>query len=261
MNKPVLAGTATAMSLALFAPLLSAQVLHVNDRWSNCAIVIDPSLTQQAWHQFVTEVGLVAYFRPLTSAKPLGRGHFELAVMDWGTMIDDADPAWNDTFSHPDSTHWLFDGNALLIPGLMLRAGVSERVDIGAYWTASPGANYGLLGGQVQYNFRTDSQRGLAASGRLSAVRLYGPEDMKVSVFGLDLVGSKDISRFSPYAGIGGYWSRGHETTSKVDLRDESVVGLQGMVGLAVRVRSLRLGTEFSLAKVPGYSLKVGFGS
>ena len=47
---------------------VSAQVLHVNDRWDECAIVLDPALTQHAWHQFVSEVGVVMYFRPLTSA-------------------------------------------------------------------------------------------------------------------------------------------------------------------------------------------------
>lgn len=200
--------------------------------------------------QFVTEVGLVAYFRPLTSAQPLGPKHFELAVLDWANIIDDADAAWNDTFSHPDPTHWLFDGNALLIPGLMLRAGVTERVDVGAYWTTAPGANYGILGGQVQYNFRNDPEGLLAVSGRLSGVKLYGPEDLSVSIYGVDAVLSRDISRFSPYAGIGAYWSRGRETTSKVDLDDESVVGLQGMVGIAMRIRFLRLGTEFNIAGV-----------
>lgn len=261
MKSPVLGSLAIATLVALFAPPLSAQVLHVNDRWDDCAIVIDPSLTQEAWHQFVSEVGLVAHFRPLTSAKPLGPRNFELALLNWSTMIDDADPGWNDTFSHPDATHWLFDGNALLIPGLMLRMGITQRFDAGAYWTTAPNANYGLLGGQVQYSLLNDTENRLAASGRLSAVKLYGPEDLDVSIYGVDFVVSKDVSRFSPYAGVGGYWSRGHETTSKVDLEDESVVGVQGMVGLTVPVWLLRLGAEFNVSKVPGYSFKVALAS
>jgi hypothetical protein len=255
-----LAATATALSLA-FARSLGAQVLHVNDRWDECAIVIDQTLTQEAWHQFVTEVGLVAYFRPLASARPLGPRNFEFAILNWGTRIDDADAAWNDTFSHPDSTHWLFEGSALMIPGLMLRAGVTDRIDVGGYFTKAVGANYGLFGGQVQYNLLNDPVTNLAAASRLSFVRLYGPEDMSVSIYGLDFLVSKDFSRYSPYAGVSGYWSRGHETTSKVDLEDESVVGLQGMVGMAVRISVLRLGAEFNLANVPGYSFKVAFGA
>ena len=41
------------------------------------------------------------------------------------SRIDDEKDAWNDTFSHPDSTHYLTDGDALMIPGLMVRAGVA----------------------------------------------------------------------------------------------------------------------------------------
>ena len=51
---------------------LSAQHLHLNNRWKECSFVIDPSLTPEAWHQFVSEAGLVTYIRPLASARPLG---------------------------------------------------------------------------------------------------------------------------------------------------------------------------------------------
>ena len=239
---------------------LDGQVLHVNDQWDNCAIELDPSLTQAAWHQFVRELGIVAYFRPMASARPLGTGHFEVGLLDWGTRIDDADPAWNDTFTHPDSAHWLFDGDALLIPGLMLRAGVTDRLDAGAYYTRAIGANYSIFGGQLQYAFLNDRDRGLAAAGRASGVWLTGPDDMGASVYGLDLVVSRDVSFLSPYAGVSGYVARGHERTSKVDLDDETVAGVQGMVGVEMRVSVLRLGAEVDLARVSGYSFKVSFG-
>lgn len=77
MKKTALSLITAALSLALFAPPLFAQVLHVNDEWESCAMVIDPSLTQESWHQFVSEVGLVTYFRPLASARPLGAKNFE----------------------------------------------------------------------------------------------------------------------------------------------------------------------------------------
>ncbi|HSH76740.1 MAG TPA: hypothetical protein VLA09_13715 [Longimicrobiales bacterium] len=259
--RAVLAATASALALALSARPLLSQVLHVNDQWEDCAIVVDPALTQAAWHQFVSEIGLVGYFRPLASARPLGPRSFEFAVLAWSTRIDDADPAWNDTFSHPDSTHWLFDGNALMVPGLMLRAGVTDRIDVGGFLTKNTASNYGLFGGQVQYSLLNDPVTNLAAASRLSFVRLFGPDDMTVGIYGLDFLVSKDFSRFSPYAGVSGYWSRGHETTSKVDLEDENVVGLQGTVGMAARIWLLRLGAELNLAKVSGYSFKVAFGS
>lgn len=258
-ERAVLAGTVGLLSLGVIAPPLSAQVLHVNDRWEECAMVIDPTLTQTSWHQFVEEAGLVSYFRPMVSARPLGRRSFELAVLDWGTRIDAADDAWNDTFSHPDATHWLFDGDALLIPGLMLRAGVSDRVDVGAYFTKSVGANYGFLGGQVQYGLLDDLERNLAVATRLSYVRLFGPEDLRFGSYGLDVFASTQWSRLSPYAGVSGYVARGRETTSKVELDDETVFGVRGTAGVAVRVSMLSLGAEVNVARVPGYSFKVAF--
>ena len=255
------AQSAAALLLLLLALPLSAQVLHTNQRWDQCAFVIDPGLTQASWHQFVREAGLATYFRPIASAEPLGRGSFEIALVDWGTRIDPADDAWNDTFSHPDSTHWLFEGDALLIPGMMVRAGVTDRIDVGGYVTRALGSNYGFFGGQVQYNVLHDVERSFAASARLGFVRMYGPEDLSVSTYGLDFVVSKEISRFSPYATVSGYLSKGRETTSKVSLDDESVLGLQGTAGVAVRLWALRLGVELNVARVPGYAFKLAFAS
>lgn len=248
------------LAVLAFAPPLYAQKLHTNHRWHQCAIVLDSSLTQGAWHQFTRELGLVSYFRPLTSAAPLGRRNVEIGLLRWGTRINDADAAWNDTFSHPDSTHWLMEGNSLDIPGLMARAGITDRVDVGAYFTKAPGANYGLMGGQLQYSLVNDPDRRLAAAGRVSVVRLFGPDDMQASTYGLDFVVSKDVSRFAPYVGVSGYLARAKETTTKVDLRDENVFGAQATVGIAARVSVMRIGAEYNIAKVPGMSMKVAVG-
>ena len=264
MKSRIFPGVSTAILIAMLGSPLLAQDLHVfneeqNDRWSECSFVLDPSLTQEAWHQFATEAGLIIFFRPLSSAKPLGVKNFEVALLEWGTQIDDADDAWNDTFAHPDSTHTLFDGDLFLFPGLMFRAGISDRIDVGTYFTKNPSANYGFLGGQVQYSFIDDPEKNLAAAARFSYNRLFGPEDLNTSVVGLEVLASRDLSRFSPYAGVSGYLARAQETTSKVDLEDENVFGLRGMVGVVANVSSLRIGLETNFAKVPGYSFKVGY--
>jgi hypothetical protein len=239
---------------------LSAQILHTNNRWSDCSIVIHHTLTQEAWHQFVTEAALVTYIRPLASAKPLGSGHLELSALNWSTRIDAADAAWNDTFSHPDSTHWLIEGDFLPIPGLMLRVGATDRLDVGGYFTARPDANYGIAGLHLQYNLLNDAETAVAAAGRLSAATLYGPDDLDHSVVGLDFLVSKDVYVFSPYVGVSGYAAHGRETTSAVELDNETIFGVQGTVGVAVEISAVRLGTEVNLGRVPSYSFKVGLG-
>ena len=67
-------------------------------------------------------------------------------------------------------------------------AGVTDRVDVGGYFTKAPGANYGFFGGQVQYAFLHDVDSSLSAAGRLGFVRMYGPEDLTLSTYGVDFL-------------------------------------------------------------------------
>lgn len=238
--------------------------LHVSTRWQECAMQIDPSLTQAAWRQFTEEAGLVAYFRPIADARPMGKGNWEVSLMQWETGIKDTDAAWNDTFVHPDSAHWLFEGRGLKFPGLTARVGVSDRVDLGVYLTQNPNANYGFYGGQLQYNFARSEETGLSASARASFVSLFGPEDMDVTVIGADLVASKRYAlrwaSLSPYAGVSSYLSTAHEKTAAVSLADETAIGARAMIGVTGEFSIARLGVEYSVARVNSFSLKMGFG-
>ena len=239
--------------------------LHVNPRWKECSFQLSPSLTQSAWRQFTREAGLVAYFRPLTDAQPMGKGRFELSVLQWETGIDDHDDAWNDTFVHPDSAHYLFEGNGLKFPGLMVRAGVSDDTDVGVYFTKSPGANYGFYAAKVQHAFINNPAQSWAAAARVSFVSMYGPDDLDLRVYGVDVLASRKFAltrwaSVSPYVGASTYLSSSHEKTTAVDLRDEHVVGTQAMVGAALQVSKARLGIEYNAAKVNSVSLKIGVG-
>jgi hypothetical protein len=267
MKHSTLIVAAAAAAIALIQTPATAQSgrphLHINGRWDECSIQLDPSLTQSAWRQFTQEAGLVAYFRPLIDAKPMGKGKFEFSVVQWETAIDDRDNAWNDTFVHPDSAHWLFEGNGLKFPGLMVRGGVSNKTDVGVYFTKNPNANYGFFGAQVQQNFF--ARNNWSASGRLSFTSLYGPEDADLTVFGLDMVASREIAlnnwaALSPYAGVSSYFSMSHETSDVVNLDNEYVGGSQAMVGAVLQLSGVRLAAEYNAAKVNSVSFKVGFG-
>lgn len=240
--------------------------LHVSSRWKECSFQLDAALTQRAWRQFTGEAGVVAYFRPLIDAAPMGKGRWEVSALQWKTGIDDADAAWNDTFVHPDSAHWLFEGSGLQFPGLTARVGVSDRTDVGVYFTKSPRANYGFYGVQVQQNMLGHAGGAWAASARASVVSLFGPEDVDFQVFGADLVASRRIGlvsnrvALSPYASVSASLSRSHEKSSVVDLEDERVFGAQASVGAVMQVAGIRLAVETTAARVPNVSLKVGFG-
>jgi len=267
MRRPPITMVALALTLGAVQSLV-AQVtkdvkLHVNPRWKECSFQLDPSLTQAAWHQFTQEAGIVTYFRSISDAAPMGKGQFELSAMQWQTGIHDSDAAWNDTFVHPDSTHWLFEGDGLKFPGLMLRAGISDQADAGFYFTKSPGANYGFYGGQLQYGLVEDATHNWAASTRVSFVSMYGPKDLGFTVYGVDLVASRRIplatwASISPYVGASTYLAHSHEKSSLVDLRDENVLGVQGTVGAAAQLSLARVSAEYGVARVSSFSMKIG---
>ena len=79
-------------------------------------------------------------------------------------------------------------------PGLMLRAGISRKVDVAVYWSERPGANYGVAGAQVQYNLINDTAKNWAVSTRASMNSLYGPADLNLSVCGVDVLASKKFT-------------------------------------------------------------------
>ena len=238
--------------------------LHVNPRWRECSFQLDKSLTQDEWHRFAREAAMVIYYRPLIDAKPLGKGQFEFSVMQWNTKIDESAGAWNNTFVHPDSVHWLIGGEELPFPGLSLRAGVSRKVDVGVYWTVRPGANYGLAGAQVQYNIINDTLKNWALSTRFGFNSLYGPEDMNFATCGLDVVASKKFPiidnklSLSPYAGVSSYLSYAHEKSEVVNLEDEDIAASQAMVGTTVQVYFATLGVEYNFADINTFSYKLG---
>jgi hypothetical protein len=238
--------------------------LHVSTKWKECSFQLDPSLTQQAWHQFAQEAGMVTYFRSLTDAKPMGIGRFEISVLQWNTKIDESQDAWNNTFVHPNDEHWLIGGEELPFPGLSVRAGVSRKVDVAAYWSERPGANYGIAGAQVQYSLINDTVKNWAVATRASVNALYGPADLNLYVCGFDVLASKKLAlcsdwlSLSPYAGISTYGSHAHEKTDAVNLKDEWVSGMHGMAGAVAQISIVRLGVEYNIANVNTFSYKLG---
>lgn len=238
--------------------------LHTSSQWEECSFQIDPSLTQQEWHQFVSEAASVVYFRPLTDARPMKPGKFELSVLQWNTRIDETDGAWNNTFVHPDSAHWLIGGKELPFPGLTARAGITSKLDLGIYWSERPGANYGVIGAQAQYNLLDDTMKHWSASARINFSALYGPEDVKLKVYGADLLASKQFKlksswlSVSPYAGISTFLTHAHEKSEFVNLHDENRIGVQGMAGLVANISIVRIGVEYNMGPVNTFSYKLG---
>jgi len=147
----------------------------------------------------------------------------------------------------------------------MVRAGVSNKTDVGVYFTKNPNANYGFYGAQVQQNLIGNNDSDWAAAARASFVSLYGPDDLNFAVVGLDFVASREIAlnnwaSVSPYAGVSSYMTAAQEKSPAVNLENEYVGGSQAMVGAVLQLSGARLALEYNAAKVNSISMKVGFG-
>src|SRR5262245_59777409 len=141
-------GLATA-AIALLAPVRAAFAhgadpqLHVGNEYESCYLDLHPELTQSEFRQFAREAGLAARFQQLAPAPTLGVGRLQISLGFTASVIDDSEGAWNNTFSHPESDHWL--GDVQKFPRLILRYGVSDAVDLGAWGTLNPQSNFGFV--------------------------------------------------------------------------------------------------------------------
>ncbi len=230
---------------------------HIDPGVKTCSMVIDPALTQGEWHTFVQQTGAIVSARPWTSAEPLGARNFTLGLDYSITPIDQRDPAWINTFTHPDAGCPL--GDQIKMPVLRAALGVSSSMDVAGFWTTAPHANYGLAGGAFKYAFLKESARVPAAAVSTSATWLTGVPDFDFAVYSVELVASKRVAAFTPYLGVKENLASGTETTSKVDLARENIAITQGFVGATYRIWMLGLTAEYNVAPVNTFAVQLGF--
>ena len=94
---------------------------------------------------------------------------------------------------------------------------------------------------------------------------MYGPEDLRFTVYGVDLVASRSLAlkkwaSVSPYVGVSTYLASSHEKSAVVDLNDERVLGAQATIGAVLALSKARLAMEYNVAKVNSLSFKIGVG-
>jgi len=230
---------------------------HIDPNVDTCSMVIDPSLTQDQWNRFTKQIGAILSFKSLASAETLGKMNFYIGIDDSYTPVDQHDPAWINTFTHPDEDCPL--GDAISYPTIRARMGVSDNIDVGAYWTTAPHSNYGGVGVELKYAFQKESEKRPAAAVRASASILTGVPDFDVNVYSLEFMTSKKIAMVTPYVGLRESLSIGTVTTSKVNLHKESVFIPQGYVGVAYSIWKLNLAAEYNISYVNTFALAIGF--
>jgi hypothetical protein len=233
--------------------------IHVNPKLKMCDFELSSDLTQTQFKRFTKEVGHVGYFDPLTSARPLGKYKFDIALVNGGaTAIDQTSGAWNNTFHHPDSNHWL--GDVVMLPGIQARMGLTDKIDIGLYYSHSAplGGKYSFIGADIKYSYYNNIETGWAAAVRASYVQDVTIKDLNIRVFGLDALVSKSFGAFTPYAGVTGTVNHAKELSERVNLSNETRLDARGTLGLDFRYKFINLGAEAAISELTTFSLKIG---
>ena len=229
---------------------------HIDASVKTCSMVIDPSLTQDQWKRYTRQVGEISSFKSMASAETIGKKHFSIAVEYSVTPVNQHDLAWINTFVHPDEDCPL--GDQIKLPMLRAKFGVTDKIEIGAKWATAPGANYGMIGGELKYAFLKETKKTPAAAVRASFTALTGVADYNISLGSFDLLVSKKVAGVSPYLGIKESLIIGTETTSKVDLDKESLWATQGFIGLSYSIWRINLAAEYNISDVNTFSFLIG---
>ena len=231
--------------------------LHVDPSLKDCSVAFAPELTQGAFRRFAREFGSVSAFKQASPPTTLGRRGFAVGVEGMSFSVEEKSAAWNDTFAHPDSSHEL--GSDLTFPKLRLRVGVTDRLDVGAFYAANPSANYGWVGVEAKYGIlqqREDMPISVAVRGAYTKT-LY-VADMDMHAFGADVTAGHTFWKIlTPYLGVGADAVLARETSHAVALKTEAPVVPHLTGGLEVRYWHVAVGAEAQVGALTSFQAQL----
>lgn len=136
-------------------------------------------------------------YKSAAPAEPLGVVGFDLGVGVTVIQLENAD-SWGVATGSTSEY--------LPIPKVSLSKGLPFDIDIGAFVAAVPGSNILAYGGQLQYAIIAGNPVLPAIALRGGYTRLSGVDQLTLETRNADLVISKGLFAFTPYAGIGRVW-------------------------------------------------------
>jgi hypothetical protein len=193
----------------------------------------------------------------MAAPKPLGKWGFELALDQMQFTVEEHDDAWNDTFAHPDAYHEL--GSDLSFPKVRVRLGITDRMDVGAYYTENPNANYGWAGVDLSYSVMQQSETTpihLAVRGAYT-MTLY-VADMDMHTLTADVAAGHTLwNYFTPYLGVGGDIVAAQERTNAVALEGEGQFVPRAFGGVEASIWHAAVGAEAEVGALNRLEFKV----
>jgi hypothetical protein len=231
--------------------------LHVDPSIEECEVHFAPELTQGAFHRFAREFGSVSAFKQGAPPATLGPGNVSIDVEQIFFSVEDRSAAWNDTFTHPEADHWL--GSDQAFPKLRLRVGVTENLDLGAFYTENLEANYGWLGLEGKYALlRERDGRPVTLAVRGAYTKTLYVADMNMHAITADVSAGRTFWKvLTPYLALGADTVLVRETSDAVDLDSEALFVPHATVGFEVRWWHLAVGAEAQVSALTSYQARV----
>jgi len=156
-------------------------------------------LVQSEFRNLSEDLGAALSYKAVIPATPLGITGFDLSLEVTATKLQHLD-AWDRASSGtaPDT---------LYVPKLHLHKGLPAGIDLGAFYTSIPGTNISLWGAEVRYAILEGGVAQPALGLRGTYSKLSGVDQLDFNTTGLELLISKGMAIFTPYAGVGRVWT------------------------------------------------------
>lgn len=150
-------------------------------------------------------------------------------------------------------------GQAIVVPRLVARVGVGDRVDIGAWGGFDPNSNYGAAGIDSKIVLmRQGPSRPVSISIRPSVASLVGPAEVWAGSVSVDVSVSRAFGAFSPYVGVATTGALAVERSNDVDFDPILAEDAVSYAGLTYSWRGILLSAEVEKGALVSYGFRIG---
>lgn len=208
------------------------------------------NLGQSQFRAVSEDLGAALSYKPISPAEPLGLTGFDVGLEVTTTDIR-ANQAWGQGSSGGSIS-------TLVLPKLHVIKGLPLGFDVGAFYSAVPGSNINLWGGELRYALLQGSTISPAVSLRGTYTKLSGVDQLDFDTKGFEASISKGFAMLTPYAGIGRVWIDSSPNVS--NLRSESFQQNKYYLGTNLNLALINFALEYDhTGNDNTYGAKIGW--
>jgi hypothetical protein len=207
------------------------------------------NVTQDQLRGIAEDLGAAFSYKGVTPAGSLGITGFDIGVELTDTNMKNSSAFTAAGAGSPSD---------LFVPKIHIYKGLGWGFDIGGFVGGSSTVSATLIGLDLKYAFVDDSLTTPAIAVRVSGTRAQDLGDLTLNTAALDLMISKQLTVFTPYAGIGTV--RVQSNVKGTSLAEENFSKGRGFVGLNTNFLGANFAAEYEqMGNNPSISVKLGF--